>query len=63
MHTMRALNSIPDVGAIFYGVVSSILRRKRILALTGMLLASRQRRWEDQGVQINETCAVALQSA
>ena len=39
MHTMRVLIQCLIVGAILFGVISSILRKKKILALTGMLLA------------------------
>jgi hypothetical protein len=39
MHTMRVLLQCLIVGAILFGVISSILRKKKILALTGMLLA------------------------
>src|ERR1700687_4822002 len=39
MHTMRDLMQCLIVGAIFFGVISSIKRKKRVLALTGMLLA------------------------
>jgi hypothetical protein len=39
MHTMRVLIQCLIVVAILFGVISSILRKKKILALTGMLLA------------------------
>ena len=39
MHTMRLLIEGLIVAAIFFGVVSAILRKKKVLALTGMLLA------------------------
>src|SRR5882724_6217369 len=39
MHTMRVLIQCLIVGAILFGILSSILRKKKILALTGMLLA------------------------
>ncbi len=40
MHTMRVLIQFLIVGAILFGIISSIKRKKKILALTGMLLAS-----------------------
>lgn len=39
MRLMRLLIQAVIVGAIFFGVVSAMLRKKKILALTGMLLA------------------------
>src|ERR1700731_3638691 len=39
MHTMRVLIQCLIVAAILFGVISSILRKKKILALAGMLLA------------------------
>src|SRR5258705_2153466 len=39
MHTMRVLIQCLIVGAILFGVISSILRKKKILALAGLLLA------------------------
>jgi lathosterol oxidase len=39
MHLMRLLIQAVIVGAIFFGVVSAMLRRKKVLALTGMLFA------------------------
>src|SRR2546422_7789548 len=43
------------VGAILFGVISSILRKKKILALTGMLLAIAATALGGSSVQINET--------
>src|SRR5579862_4368575 len=40
MHTMRVLIQCLIVAAILFGVVASILRKKKILALTGILLAT-----------------------
>jgi lathosterol oxidase len=39
MRTMRVLLQVLIVGAIFFGVFAAIRRKKKILALTGMLLA------------------------
>ena len=39
MHLMRLLIQAVILGAIFFGVVSAMLRKKKVLALTGMLLA------------------------
>lgn len=38
MHTMRVLIECLIVGALVFGVISSILRKKKILALTGLFL-------------------------
>jgi len=40
MHTMRLLIQCLILGALVFGVISSILRKKKILALTGLLLAT-----------------------
>src|SRR5580765_703272 len=55
MHTMRVLIQCLIVAAIFFGVISSILRRKKILALTGMLLATAATALGGSSVQINDT--------
>lgn len=39
MHLIRLLIQAVIVGAIFFGVMSAMLRKKKILALTGMLFA------------------------
>jgi sterol desaturase/sphingolipid hydroxylase (fatty acid hydroxylase superfamily) len=39
MHLMRLAIQVVIVGAIFFGVVSAMLRKKKVLALTGMLFA------------------------
>src|SRR5260370_10074647 len=39
MHTMRVLIQCLIVGAILFGIISSINRKKKILALTGILLS------------------------
>src|SRR5437660_7622382 len=55
MHTMRVLIQCLIVGAILFGVISSILRKKKILALTGMLLAIAATALGGSSVPINET--------
>src|SRR5258706_15801141 len=54
MHIMRVLIQCLIVGAILFGVISSILRRKKILALTGMLLAIGATALGGSSVPINE---------
>jgi sterol desaturase/sphingolipid hydroxylase (fatty acid hydroxylase superfamily) len=54
MHTMRALIQCLIVGAILFGVISSILRKKKILALTGMLLAIAATALGGSSVRIND---------
>jgi len=46
---------MPHSGGNLFGVISSILRKKRILALTGMLLAIAATALGGSSVQINET--------
>jgi sterol desaturase/sphingolipid hydroxylase (fatty acid hydroxylase superfamily) len=53
MHTMRVLIQCLIVGAIVFGIISSILRKKKILALTGMLLAIAATVLGGSSVQIN----------
>src|SRR5438876_5225295 len=55
MHTMRVLIQFLIAGAIFFGVISSILRKKKVLALTGMLLAIVATAMGASSVQINDT--------
>ena len=55
MHSMRVLIQCLIVGAIFFGVISSIKRKKRILALTGMLLALAAAALGGSSVPINGT--------
>ena len=55
MHTMRVLMQCLIVGAIFFGVISSIKRKKRVLALTGMLLAIAAAALGGSSVPINGT--------
>src|SRR5437667_9906484 len=55
MHTMRVLIQSLIVGAILFGVISSIRRKKKILALSGMLLAIAATALGGSSVPINET--------
>jgi len=55
MHTMRVLIQCIIVGAILFGVVSSILRKKKVLPLTGVLLAIAATALGGSSVRINET--------
>src|ERR1700732_4006004 len=55
MHTMRVLIQALIVAAVFFGVISSILRKKKILALTGMSLAIAATALGGSSVQINDT--------
>jgi sterol desaturase/sphingolipid hydroxylase (fatty acid hydroxylase superfamily) len=55
MGTMRVLIQCLIVSAIFFGVFSAIRRKKKILALTGMLLAIAATALGGSSVQINET--------
>jgi hypothetical protein len=55
MHTMRLLIQCLIVAAILFGIISSIRRKKKILALTGMLLAIAATALGGSSVQINET--------
>ena len=55
MRTMRVLIQCLIVGAILFGIISSILRKKKILALTGMLLAIAATALGGSSVRINGT--------
>jgi sterol desaturase/sphingolipid hydroxylase (fatty acid hydroxylase superfamily) len=55
MHTIRLLIQGVIVGAILFGIVSSILRKKKTLALTGMALATAATAWGGSSVPINGT--------
>ncbi len=55
MHIMRVLIQCLIVAAILFGIFSSILRRKKLLALTGMTLAVAATALGGSSVQINET--------
>ncbi len=54
MHTMRVLIQCLIVAAILFGVISSILRKKKTLALTGMLLAIAATALGGSSVRIND---------
>jgi sterol desaturase/sphingolipid hydroxylase (fatty acid hydroxylase superfamily) len=54
MHAMRVLIQCLIVAAILFGVISSILRKKKILGLTGMLLGIAATAWGGASVPINE---------
>ena len=54
MHIMRVFIQCLIVGAILFGVVSSLLRKKKILALTGMLLAIAATALGGSSVRIND---------
>src|SRR5882672_9429035 len=55
LHTMRVLIQCLIVGAIFFGIISSIRRKKKILALTGILLAIAATALGGSSVRINDT--------
>src|SRR6202140_755652 len=55
MHAMRVLIQCLIVGAILFGVISSIRRKKKTLALTGMLLAIAATALGGSRVRINGT--------
>src|SRR5437899_2885993 len=54
MHTIRALIQCLIVGALLFGIISSILRKKKILPFTGLLLATAATVLGGSSVQINE---------
>jgi sterol desaturase/sphingolipid hydroxylase (fatty acid hydroxylase superfamily) len=54
MHTMRVLIQGLIVAAILFGIISSILRKKKVLALTGMLLAIAATALGGSSVRIND---------
>jgi sterol desaturase/sphingolipid hydroxylase (fatty acid hydroxylase superfamily) len=55
MHSMRLLIQGLIVGAILFGIISSILRRKKNLALAGLLLATAATALGGSSVKINGT--------
>ncbi len=57
MQTMRVLIQCLIVGAILFGIISSITRKKKTLALTGMLLAIAATALGGSSVQINSDFA------
>src|SRR5437764_7708902 len=54
MHVMRVLIESLIVGALVLGVISSIMRQKKTLAFTGLLLATAATALGGSSVQINE---------
>jgi sterol desaturase/sphingolipid hydroxylase (fatty acid hydroxylase superfamily) len=54
MHLIRLLIQVVIAGAIFFGVVSAMMRRKKVLALTGMLFALGATLLGGASVPINE---------
>ena len=55
MNIMRGLIQFLIVGAIFFGIIASIRRKKKTLALTGMMLAIAATALGGSSVQINQT--------
>jgi len=55
MHIMRVLIQCLIVGAIAFGIISVIKRKKKVLGLTGMSLAIAATAWGGSSVQINTT--------
>ncbi len=55
MHAIRLLMQALIVGALVFGLISSILRKKKVLAFTGMLLAFAAAGLGGSSVPINET--------
>lgn len=55
MHAIRILIQCLIVGAAVLGMLSSILRKKKVLALTGLLLATAAAALGGSSVRINET--------
>jgi sterol desaturase/sphingolipid hydroxylase (fatty acid hydroxylase superfamily) len=55
IHTMRVLIQCLIVAAILFGVLSTILRKKKVLAFTGMLFATGATALGGSSVQINGT--------
>ena len=55
MQAIRTLIQCLIVGAAAFGILSSILRRKKVLALTGLLLAMTAAALGGSSVEINKT--------
>jgi len=53
LHAIRLLIQSLIVAAILLGVISAILRKKRVLALTGMLFAGAATAWGGASVKVN----------
>src|ERR1700757_3633401 len=54
MHAIRVLIQWLIIGAILFGIISSIVRKKKTLAFTGLLLATAAAVLGGSSVQINE---------
>lgn len=55
MHVMRALIQWLIIGATLFGIISSIIRKKKTLAFTGLLLATSAAAFGGSSVPINES--------
>jgi sterol desaturase/sphingolipid hydroxylase (fatty acid hydroxylase superfamily) len=53
LHAIRLLIQFLILGAVAFGVISSLLRKKKTLALTGMLLAIAATTWGGSSVKVN----------
>ncbi|HTA85173.1 MAG TPA: hypothetical protein VK729_02820, partial [Silvibacterium sp.] len=53
LHAIRLLIQFLIVAAVAFGVISSLLRKKKTLALTGMLLAITATAWGGSSVAVN----------
>src|SRR5260221_6521709 len=53
LHAIRILIQFLIVAAVAFGVLSSLLRKKKTLALTGMLLAIAATAWGGSSVEVN----------
>jgi len=53
LHAIRLLIQFLIVAAVAFGVISSLLRKKKTLALTGMLLAFAATAWGGSSVRVN----------
>jgi sterol desaturase/sphingolipid hydroxylase (fatty acid hydroxylase superfamily) len=53
LHAIRILIQSLIVAAVAFGVISSLLRKKKTLALTGMLLAIASTAWGGSSVKVN----------
>src|SRR6267154_1776879 len=54
LHAIRLLIQFLIVAAVAFGVLSSLLRKKKTLAVTGMLLAIAATAWGGSSVKVNE---------
>src|SRR5258708_19612348 len=55
LHAIRLLVQFLIVAAVAFGVISSLLRKKKTLALTGMLLAIPSTAWGASPLKVNRT--------